>query len=345
MDFQHLNKEQIIHLLKNQELYHEEIQKKANSLRKDLFQNKLYIRGLIEISSFCKCNCYYCGLRAKNKNAERYRLSDEQILEACTIGYKLGFRTFVLQSGEDLKLSEDFITNIIKQIKVKFPDCAVTLSLGQRNEKTYQNWKNAGADRYLLRQEAASSSLFYKLHPLEETECKKSLALLKKCGYQTGSGFMVGSPFQTIEDIAEDILYLQSLKPEMIGIGPFIPHNQTPFAEYPAGSVKFTLFIISLLRLMFPNALIPATTALNTLSPTGHIDAILHGANVIMPNLTPSECRKKYSLYNGKKSTENEAAENIEQLKNEMKKIGIEIAIERGDYTDLNKLRLTKLSI
>lgn len=335
MDFQHLTKEQIIYLLKNREQYHNVLQRKANSLRNDVFKNKLYIRGLIEISSFCKCNCYYCGLRAENMNAERYRLSTEQILNACTTGYKLGFRTFVLQSGEDFKLSEKFITNIIIQLKTHFPDCAVTLSLGQRDEKTYQTWKNAGADRYLLRHEAASSDLFYKLHPLNENQCIENLNKLKALGYQTGSGFMVGVPFQTLENLADDIIFLKKLQPEMIGIGPFIPHNQTPFAKYQAGSVELTLFIISLLRIIFPNALIPATTALNTLSPTGHTDAILHGANVIMPNLTPSECRKKYNLYDGKKSTETEAAENIEQLKNEMKKIGIDIIKNRGDYAKI----------
>lgn len=313
----------------------------AQSVQKKYFGNGVYIRGLIEISSFCRCNCLYCGIRKDNFEASRYRLTDEIILECTRRGYEKGFRTFVLQGGEDLVFSEDRVANLIEKIKTLFPDCAVTLSLGERPFETYKSWRNSGADRYLLRHEAATPELYSKLHPQMQTHTQPQklenrlncLFALKELGFQVGSGFMVGAPYQTLENLADDIVFLQKLNPQMIGIGPFIPHQKTPFAKENAGSVELTLFLITLLRIMFPNVLIPATTALNALSKSGRTDGILCGANVIMPNLTPQEDRKKYDLYKGKNTAGIEAIEKLTELENEMNKIGYKILFnERGDF-------------
>ena len=329
----------LIELISHYKSLRETFAEKARAIQKENFANGIYIRGLIEVSSFCRCNCLYCGIRKDNTDAERYRLSDEEIIDRCEYGYEKGFRTFVLQGGEDLIFSDVRVAELISKIKNRFSDCAVTLSLGERDEKTYRLWKEAGADRYLLRHEAADPKLFSLLHPSEQKLETRLLALetLKSLGYQTGSGFMVGAPYQTIENIADDILYLQNLKPEMIGIGPFIPHNKTPFADSTLTSsldrAELTCFLISLLRIIFPHALIPATTALNTLSPTGSTDGILSGANVIMPNLSPLETRAKYDLYEGKSNRALECAEELERLENEMNKIGYKILFnERGDF-------------
>lgn len=341
----------LIELISHYKSLRETFAEKARAIQKENFADEIYIRGLIEVSSFCRCNCLYCGIRKDNKDAQRYRLSDEEILSRCEYGYKKGFRTFVLQGGEDLIFSDVRVAELISKIKNRFSDCAVTLSLGERDEKTYILWKEAGADRYLLRHEAADPKLFSLLHPSEQKLETRLLALetLKSLGYQTGSGFMVGAPYQTIENIADDILYLQNLKPEMIGIGPLIPHNKTPFADYKneitdkeltdstltssLDRAELTCFLISLLRIIFPHAFIPATTALNTLSPTGRTDGILSGANVIMPNLSPLETRTKYDLYEGKSNRALECAEELERLENEMNKIGYKILFnERGDF-------------
>ena len=306
----------------------------ADKVRREHYSNKIYIRGLIEISNFCKNNCLYCGIRRDNKNIERYRLSKSEILDCCNIGYNLGFRTFVMQSGEDSHLTDEYLVDIISEIKSQFPDVAVTLSFGERSYESYKKLYDAGADRYLLRHEAAEESLYSSLHPSEMSlenrmEC---LFNLKKIGYQTGSGFMVGAPGQSLPDIVADIRFLQKLNPEMIGIGPFIPHKDTPFSGNSAGTLDLTLKLISILRLCFPKALLPATTALATISPNGRSDAIKAGANVIMPNLSPDNVRDLYSLYDNKLSRGIEAAEEIEKLKAEMKKIGYEIVTDRGDY-------------
>lgn len=356
-------KSEILEILSHFKELQTEFETLAQKVQQEHFGNGVYIRGLIEVSSFCRCNCLYCGIRKGNFEAQRYRLTDESILERCKCGYENGFRTFVLQGGEDLSFSELRVANLIEKIKTLFPDCAITLSLGERSYKTYKLWWETGADRYLLRHEAASPELFAKLHPQNqklENRCN-CLSALKELGYQVGSGFMVGSPFQTLENLAEDILFLQELNPQMIGIGPFIPHNKTPFANHPAGSTELTLFLISLLRLLFPSALIPATTALNTLSKTGRTDGINAGANVIMPNLTPKSERKKYDLYEGKTAEGDgdiiyndgdiihgnkdrvgndgnsianiETLENLRALENEINKIGYKILLnERGDF-------------
>ncbi len=336
-------------LLKNQTLSHDEFVKllrdnsnetcnylteKAVEIRKSVYGNHVYIRGLIEISNYCKNDCYYCGIRRSNKKCERYRLNCDEILSCCEIGYPLGFRTFVLQGGEDPYYTDEMLCNIIKEIKSKYPDCAVTLSLGERNKESYQKLFSAGADRYLLRHETINEKHYSELHPdnmklSNRVECLKNL---KDIGFQTGCGIMVGSPFQTIENIAEDLVFISEFKPEMVGIGPFIPHKDTPFADKTAGNVEMTCKILSIIRVMLPNVLLPATTALGSLEMGGREKGILCGANVVMPNLSPVNVREKYMLYNNKLSSGDEAAESLESLKNSIQKIGYEIVSNRGDF-------------
>ena len=310
----------------------------SRSVQNSYYGKKIFIRGLIEISNICKNDCFYCGIRASNKNAQRYRLTPEEILNCADEGHDIGFRTFVLQGGEDPYFTDDILCEIITEIKKRHKDSAVTLSLGERSKESYEKLKKAGADRYLLRHETANESHYAKLHPanLKLSNRKECLFNLKQAGFQTGSGFMVGSPFQTTENLVEDMLFLKELSPAMVGIGPFIPHCDTPFAKYPNGSAELTVHLIALIRLMLPNALIPATTALGTLDKQGREKGILAGANVIMPNLSPESARKKYTLYNNKLHSGAEAAEHLQILKEQMNKIGYEITIERGDYLCTN---------
>lgn len=298
------------------------------------FGNRIYIRGLIEISNYCINDCYYCGIRKSNRNAQRYRLNKEEILSCCGQGYDLGFRTFVLQGGEDPYFNDDILVDIITEIKEKYPDCAVTLSLGERSRKSYQQLFDAGADRYLLRHETANETHYNKLHPEKQSLKKRKACLkaIKETGFQTGTGFMVGSPWQTNEDLAEDLMYIRELSPAMVGIGPFIPHSDTIFADKEQGSLEKTLFLIALLRLMMPSALLPATTALGTIHPDGRELGILAGANVVMPNLSPVSVRNKYMLYDNKICTGDEAAECIACLSRRMESIGYKIVTDRGDY-------------
>ena len=306
---------------------------KAKKVKEETFGNKIYIRGLIEFTSYCKNDCYYCGLRKSNQEAERYRLDDETIQECCRRGYELGFRTFVLQGGEDGYFTADRLSRIIMQIKAEFPQCAVTLSEGERDFQTYKQWFEAGADRYLLRHETADARHYRRLHPSELSleNRKQCLRNLKEIGYQTGCGVMVGSPGQTPESLAQDMAFMKELQPEMVGIGPFIPQHATPFAEEKPGTLEGTLFLLALVRLMLPKVLLPATTALGTIHPEGREMGILSGANVVMPNLSPADVRKKYLLYDNKISTGAEAAEALSSLKERMKAIGCEIAVGRGD--------------
>ena len=306
----------------------------ADRVRRKFYGNKVYIRGLIEVSNYCKNNCLYCGIRRDNKNVRRYRLTHDDIIECCTQGYSLGFRTFVMQGGEDNHFNDEEMCKIISDIKKRFPDCAVTLSLGERSYESYKAMYTAGADRYLLRHETASCKLYSYLHPesMSLENRKECLFNLKKIGYQTGSGFMVGAPNQTLEDIIKDIRFLQELKPEMIGIGPFISHKDTPFKDCKNGSVELTLKLLSVFRLIFPTVLLPATTALGSLSEDGRERGIMAGANVIMPNLSPYNVRKLYTLYDNKLSTGSESAQALSELKERMKNIGYEIEISRGDF-------------
>ena len=313
--------------------------KKAVQTAKGVFGNSIFIRGIVEFSNVCKNDCYYCGIRRSNSNCERYRLTEEQILDCCDAGYEYGFRTFVLQSGESAGYSTDKLCGIVSSIKKKYPDCAVTLSIGELEYEDYKRLFDAGADRYLLRHETASEEHYGKLHPKEMSWAHrmKCLEQLKEIGYQTGCGMMVGAPFQTVENLAEDMLYLESFKPEMIGMGPFIPHKDTPFRDEPSGSYELTLFLISLCRLMLPDALIPATTALGTIRPNGREQGVLAGANVVMPNLSPTDVRKKYLLYDGKICTGDESAQCRACLERRMESIGYKVVITRGDYKSYDK--------
>ena len=330
-----VSKSELVYLLENITDNEAEIlRKKAQNTALESFGNKVYIRGLIEISSVCKNDCYYCGLRRSNKNAVRYRLTKEQILDCCEQGYALGFRTFVMQGGEDGYYTDEIMCDIIKTIKSLYPDCAITLSLGERGAESFKKLYEAGADRYLLRHETANAEHYNKLHPIEmslETR-KNSLYELKKIGFQTGAGFMVGSPYQTYETLAEDLLFLKDLDPQMCGIGPFLPHKDTIFKDEQGGSVRLTLILLALVRIMLPNVLLPSTTALGTADSNGRERGILHGANVVMPNLSPKEHRKDYMLYDNKIATGDEAAESIRKLSERFKAIGYEIVTERGDY-------------
>ena len=310
------------------------LQEKAQQTTITRFGNAVYIRGLIEISNRCRNNCLYCGIRKSNTMVSRYSLSRETILSCCREGYALGFRTFVLQGGEDISQTDDWITGLVSAIKNEFPDCAITLSLGEKSPATYQRFFEAGAARYLLRHETFNEKHYQELHPSEMSRGHRLLCLqwLKIIGYQTGTGIMVGSPGQTVDHLVEDIQFIERFQPEMIGIGPFIPHADTPFANYPSGSIDMTLKLISIFRLMHPSALIPATTALATLSTDGRERGILAGANVVMPNLSPSSVREKYSLYNNKAAFGSEAAEGLKQLEIQLEKIGYTISYLRGDY-------------
>ena len=307
---------------------------KARTIREQVYGRQMFMRGLIEFSSYCKNNCYYCGLRCDNTSIERYRLNKNQILECCETGYHLGFRTFVLQGGEDNFYSDDILIDIIQEIKAKYSDCAITLSIGERTCESYQRLFDAGADRYLLRHETANDTHYGKLHPpdMALVNRKKCLYSLKEIGYQVGCGFMVGTPYQTIDHIVDDLLFIKKLDPEMVGVGPFLPHSSTPFANKEPGNLKLTLNILAILRLMKPNLLIPATTALATLKEDGRVLGILAGANVVMPNLSPIDVRKKYQLYDNKTSSGDEAAEYVSQIRKRLKSIGYDIVISRGDY-------------
>ncbi|NMD38583.1 MAG: [FeFe] hydrogenase H-cluster radical SAM maturase HydE [Christensenellaceae bacterium] len=309
---------------------------KAIIARSKIYGNNIYIRGLIEISNICKNNCLYCGIRCENKNIERYRLNESEILACCDEGYELGFRTFVLQGGENPYFSDDVLCNIIRKIKQKYSDYAVTISLGERTYESYKKIYDAGADRYLLRHETADSEHYSKLHPENmafehRMEC---LSNLKAIGFQTGCGFMVGSPYQTAKNLAKDLKFIENFKPEMCGIGPFIPHKESPFKDFKAGSFELTLYLLSIIRLIQPNILLPATTALGSINNKGKELGILAGANVIMPNLSPKNQRKKYELYNNKIYSGEESAENLSALKNTMKQINFEIVVDRGDIKE-----------
>lgn len=311
----------------------EELRCLAEKVRQTYYGKDVYTRGLIEFTNYCKNNCYYCGIRCGNQNAARYRLKKEEIAACCKEGYALGFRTFVLQGGEDAYYTREYIAEIVEEIKTAHPDCAVTLSIGEHSYEDYKCWREAGADRYLLRHETADDTHYRQLHPesMSLTNRKQCLFWLKELGYQVGSGFMVGSPGQTSDCLVADLQFLNELEPHMIGIGPFISHKDTPFKEETSGTLEQTLLLISILRLMFPYALIPATTALGTIAPDGRERGILAGANVVMPNLSPVSVRKQYMLYDNKICTGEEAAECRGCLANRMKNIGCQIVTDRGD--------------
>ncbi len=306
----------------------------AVKARQAVYGNTVYIRGLIEISSICRNDCLYCGLRRSNKACQRYRLTDDEILSCCAEGYALGFRTFVLQGGEDGWFTDSRLCALIRKIKASHPDCAVTLSLGERSRESYEALFDAGADRYLLRHETADEAHYAMLHPggLSLPHRMACLEDLKAIGYQTGCGFMVGPPHQTSAHLARDLKFIETFRPQMCGIGPFIPHKDTPFADRAPGSVELTCYLLSIIRLIQPQILLPATTALGSLDPTGREKGILAGANVVMPNLSPAAVRKKYSLYDNKLSDGPESAQCLDALKERICAIGYQIVAHRGDF-------------
>ena len=308
--------------------------KQAAEVRDRVYGNRVFIRGLIEFTSYCRNDCNYCGIRRSNRNCSRYRLTKEQILHCCEAGYGLGFRTFVLQGGEDSWFTRERITEIVRAIKGRFPDCALTLSVGEKDRETYQEWFDSGADRYLLRHETADGDHYASLHPKELSLENRMRCLrdLKDIGYQTGCGFMVGSPGQTPELILKDLRFLQEFKPQMVGIGPFIPHKDTMYRENEAGSAALTLRLLAILRLILPDVLLPATTALGTVLGDGRQQGMLHGCNVVMPNLSPENVREKYALYDNKLSFGAEAAESVQLLKASMEAIGYRVVTDRGDW-------------
>lgn len=309
---------------------------RARQVREEIYGRDIFIRGLIEISNYCKNDCFYCGIRRSNKECRRYRLGKEEILACCKEGYQLGFRTFVLQGGEDAFYTDDILCDIIRDIKNNFSDCAVTLSLGERGRMSFERLYKAGAERYLLRHETADAKHYASLHPKELTLQSRLQCLrnLKEIGYQTGCGFMVGSPGQTIESLAKDLKWIEEFKPAMCGIGPFIPHHATQYAGEQPGSIELTCFLLSVIRLIHPGILLPATTALATLDANGTEKGILAGANVVMPNLSPADAKEKYELYNNKAYNGMEAARNVELLKKRMETIGYRVVTDRGDVRE-----------
>lgn len=297
------------------------------------YGKEIYMRGLIEFTNICKNDCYYCGIRAGNKNCERYRLTKEEIYECAKLGYELGFRTIVLQGGEDLYYTDDLMVEIISTIRKNYPDAAITLSIGEKEKETYQKYFDAGANRYLLRHEAANKKYYEKIHPssLSFDHRMKCLRDLRDIGFQVGAGFMVGSPYQTKYDLAMDLKFIEEFKPEMCGIGPFIPHKDTPYRDEPAGTVEDTLLYLSIVRIIDEKVLLPATTALGTIKDDGREKGVLCGANVVMPNISPLDVRQKYMLYDNKVGTTGEAEQNIKILKDKMASIGYELVNSRGD--------------
>lgn len=306
----------------------------AREARERVYGREVYLRGLIEFTNYCKNDCYYCGIRRSNRRAERYRLTAEEILDCCRRGYALGFRTFVLQGGEDPYFTDERICALVRAIRREHPDCAVTLSIGEKERESYKAYFAAGAERYLLRHETADFAHYRALHPpeLSARHRQNCLYVLKDIGFQVGCGMMVGSPGQTAEHLLADLRFMEALQPHMIGIGPFIPHRDTPFRDEPAGTLAETLHLLAILRLMFPHVLLPATTALGTIHPLGREKGLLAGANVVMPNLSPAAVRGKYLLYDGKICTGDEAAECRRCMERRIESVGYHVAVSRGDY-------------
>ena len=305
----------------------------ADEKRREVYGTDVYIRGLIEISNYCKNDCLYCGIRRSNKECDRYRLTYEEILLCCKEGYRLGFRTFVMQGGEDPYYTDDLLCDLISRVKTLYPDCAVTLSLGERSRESYQRLFDAGADRYLLRHETADKEHYGKLHPetMSWDNRMKCLHELREIGYQVGCGFMVESPYQSETELAKDLKFIEEFRPDMCGIGPFISHKDTPFRDEPSGGCDLTCYLLSIIRLIYPNILLPATTALGTIDPMGREKGLKAGANVVMPNLSPVGVRKKYELYDNKICTGEEASECIECLRRRIDKAGYKMVTDRGD--------------
>ncbi|MFA7637241.1 MAG: [FeFe] hydrogenase H-cluster radical SAM maturase HydE [Monoglobales bacterium] len=330
-----LSREEFTELIENRDDETKEyLFERARAVRQAVYDLDVYMRGLIEFTNYCKNDCFYCGIRKSNLSAQRYRLTKDEILSCCRQGYELGFRTYVLQGGEDPYYTDEMITDIVSAIKSEFPDCAVTLSFGEKSYESYKAFFEAGADRYLLRHETANREHYAKLHPDKMSFSKRRQCLfdLKEIGYQVGCGFMVGSPYQTAECLVDDLLFIKELEPHMVGISPFIPHHETPFASEKEGPLELTLFLLGIIRLMLPEVLLPSTTALGTIHPQGREQGVLAGANVVMPNLSPVSVRKKYMLYDNKICTGDEAAECRMCMQRRIESIGYRLAVTRGDH-------------
>lgn len=311
----------------------EKLLKKALDTKLDNYGNGIFVRGLIEFTNYCKNDCYYCGIRCGNKNVHRYRLTEEEILSCCDTGYKLGFKTFVLQGGEDAYFDIKRLCGLVSSIKSRYPDCAVTVSVGEKPRSEYAELKKAGADRYLLRHETANEEHYSKLHPsvLSLKNRKRCLYDLKELGFQTGAGFMVGSPYQTYENLAEDLIFLNELQPHMVGIGPFIAQKDSRFADFKNGTLELTLTMLALTRIILPKVLLPSTTALGTIAPDGRERGFLAGANVVMPNLSPPVHRSDYALYDNKISSGAEAADGLKELSRRAESVGMKIDMSIGN--------------
>lgn len=305
---------------------------RADAVRRLIYGTDVYVRGLIEVGNVCQNDCYYCGIRRSNARCERYALTEEEILSCCREGYALGFRTFVLQGGEGAA-PIDRVCRLVSRIRAGYPDCAITLSLGEYERADYLRLYEAGANRYLLRHETADRTHYERLHPsgMSFERRMNCLRELKQIGFQVGCGFMVGSPFQTAGTLARDLKFIEEFHPDMCGIGPFIPQKDTPFGSYPAGTAAQTIYLLSLIRLIEPTVLLPATTALGTIDPHGREKGIQAGANVVMPNLSPLAVRKKYALYDHKISTGDESAQCLDSLRRSMNAIGYQVVEARGD--------------
>lgn len=333
---QDLTDEQLLYLLDHMDDENRAyLTEKAHETRMRVYGDRVFMRGLIEFTNYCKQNCLYCGIRAENQDAQRYRLTLDQVLQCCETGYWLGYRTYVLQGGEDPYFTDERLVEMITAIKKRYPDCALTLSVGERSRESYEKIFAAGADRYLLRHETASKELYESLHPKMSFENRRAcLETLKDIGFQVGAGFMVGLPGQQNKHLVEDLRFLKNLQPHMIGIGPFIPHHDTPLKEEGGGTVELTATLLSIIRLMIPEVLLPATTALGSLDSTGREKGIKAGANVVMPNLSPTEAKEKYMLYDGKICTGDEAAECRKCIEGRINKAGFNIDMSRGDHTE-----------
>ncbi|WP_330619604.1 [FeFe] hydrogenase H-cluster radical SAM maturase HydE [Vallitalea pronyensis] len=329
-----LSGENLLSLLENLDEENKQyLHTKANRNRLQHYDDRVYMRGLIEFTNYCKRDCIYCGIRKSNKEADRYRLSKDEILHCCDVGYQLGYRTYVLQGGEDPYYTDDRVVDIVRSIKEKYKDVAVTLSIGEKSYATYKKYYDAGADRYLLRHETHSRTLYERLHPHMSYDNRiRCLEDLKAIGFQVGAGFMVGLPSQTNGDYVKDLLFLKQLEPHMVGIGPFIPQSDTPLAHEKGGTVEKTCILLSLVRLLLPEVLLPATTALGSLHSKGREMGLKSGANVVMPNLSPTNVREKYALYDGKICTGDEAAHCRKCIENRIEKSGYHVDMSRGDH-------------
>lgn len=329
-----LSTEELLELLKNMDSKDEAIlYKYARATKERVYGKGVYFRGLIEFSNYCQRDCLYCGLRKDNKKVCRYRLNSEEIISSCREGYELGYRTFVLQSGEDPYYSIDYLSKLIKEIKKNFKGLALTLSIGEKTKEEYQKLFHAGADRFLLRHETSNIELYERLHPHGKFETRKrSLEILSEIGYQTGAGFMVGLPGQNNKDLIEDLIFLKRMEVHMVGIGPFIPHPNTPLGEEEGGRVEETLKMLALTRLLLPEVLLPATTSMETLDIRGREKALEAGANVIMPNLSPANAKRNYEIYQGKAYSEENSEKDFLDIKNRIEKIGLKVDLSRGDH-------------